>query len=58
MMAGRMGKTGAAKDAVVHATVHLGEPEEMSGFGLAVDIKVEGVDEDVVQAGHEVNASR
>lgn len=43
-----------AKDAVVHASVHLGEPKDMGGFGIAVDIKVEGVDEELLQAGHEV----
>lgn len=54
MMAGRMGRPGGANDAVVHATVHLGEPEEMKGFGIAVDISVEGVDEELLQAGHDV----
>ncbi|RDB16717.1 hypothetical protein Hypma_002554 [Hypsizygus marmoreus] len=53
MMAGRMGKPDNAKKAVVHTSVHLGEPNEIGGFGLAVDIKVEGVDEDVLKAGHE-----
>jgi Ohr subfamily peroxiredoxin len=53
MMAGKMGKPGAAKDAVVHTSVHIGEPKEIGGFGIAVDIKVEGVDEDLLKAGHE-----
>ena len=30
---------------VVHASVHIGMPDDMEGFGLAVNIKVEGVDE-------------
>ncbi|KAG6877889.1 hypothetical protein C0993_002553 [Termitomyces sp. T159_Od127] len=51
---GRMGKD--ASKAVVHASVHLGEPKELEGFGLAVDIKVEGVDDDVLKAGHEHGA--
>ncbi|KAG6812702.1 hypothetical protein H0H92_001204 [Tricholoma furcatifolium] len=51
LVAGRMGKD--ASNAVVHTSVHLGEPKELGGFGLAVDIKVEGVDEDVLKAGHE-----
>lgn len=56
MMAGRLGKTDAVKDAVIHTRVHLGEAEQMGGFGIAVDIKVEGVeDEEVIKAGHEVN---
>lgn len=53
MAAGRMGKAESAKKAVVHTSVHIGEPKEMGGFGLAVDINVEGVDEDVLKAGHE-----
>jgi len=55
LMAGRMGKT--AKDAVVHTSVHIGEPNGLSGFGIAVDIKVEGVDEELLKAGHEVRAA-
>lgn len=56
MMAGRMGRPESAKDAVVRASVHIGEPNEMSGFGLAVDIKVEGIDEELLKAGHEVRS--
>lgn len=55
MMAGRLGKSEAVKDAVIHTSVHLGEADEIGGFGIAVDIKVEGVeDEEVIKAGHEV----
>lgn len=55
MMAGRMGKKDAANNAVIHVDVHLGEAEKLGGFGLAVDIKVEGVkDEELIKAGHEV----
>ncbi|KAF9467446.1 OsmC-like protein [Collybia nuda] len=53
MMAGRMGKAESTKNAVVHASVHLGEPNDIGGFGIAVDIKVEGVPDDVLKAGHE-----
>ena len=53
LAAGRMGKADNAKNAVVHTSVHIGEPKEGGGFGLAVDIKVENVDEDVLKAGHE-----
>ncbi|KAF8444768.1 OsmC-like protein [Boletus edulis BED1] len=53
LMAGRLGKSDAVKDAVIHTSVHLGEAE-IGGFGIAVDIKVEGVeDEEVIKAGHE-----
>ncbi|KAG1900503.1 OsmC/Ohr family [Suillus fuscotomentosus] len=54
MMAGKTGKRDAARHAVIHTTVHLGEAEGLGGFGLAVDIKVEGVeDEELIKAGHE-----
>lgn len=57
MMAGKTGKKHAAKHAVVHTQVHIGEPNDIGGFGLAVDIKVEGVDDDaLIQAGHEVSS--
>ena len=39
---------------VVHASVHIGTPDDMEGFGLAVNIKVEGVDEELLKASHEV----
>ncbi|KAN0091269.1 OsmC/Ohr family [Tylopilus felleus] len=54
MVANRLGKSDAVKGAVIHTSVHLGEAEQIGGFGIAVDIKVEGVeDEDVIKAGHE-----
>jgi len=50
----KMGKKDAVKNAVIHTKVHLGEAEELGGFGLAVDIKVEGVeDEELIKAGHD-----
>jgi organic hydroperoxide reductase OsmC/OhrA len=58
LVAGKLGKGDSAKDAVVHTSVHIGEPKEMPGFGLAVDIKVEGVDEDVIKGAHEVRFSQ
>lgn len=53
LIAGRTGKKDMAKNAVVHANVHIGEPENLEGFGIAVDIKVEGIDEELLKAGHE-----
>jgi len=54
MMAGKAGKKDAVKNAMIHTQVHLGEPKDIGGFGIAVDIKVEGVeDEALIQAGHE-----
>ena len=53
-MAKRLGKEEMGKNAVVHTSVHIGTPDSMPGFGLAVDIKVEGVDEELLKAGHEV----
>ena len=43
------------KKAVVPTTVHLGTPENIEGFGLAVDIKAEGVDDELLNAAHEVS---
>jgi hypothetical protein len=51
-----LGKPDAVKNATVHAQVHIGAPEKLNGFGIAVDIKVEGVEDDeVIAAGHEVS---
>ncbi|KAH9858472.1 OsmC-like protein [Lenzites betulinus] len=53
MVAGKTGKTDRARNAVVHTQVHLGQPEGMEGFGLQVDIQVEGVEDmELIQAGH------
>ncbi|KAF9010786.1 organic hydroperoxide resistance protein [Cyathus striatus] len=41
------------KNAVVHTSVHIGEPKHLEGFGISVDIKVEGVDDELLAAGHE-----
>lgn len=49
-----LGKSDMAKNAVVHASVSIGLSAEIQGFGLAVDIKVEGIDEELLKAGHEV----
>ncbi|KAH8107953.1 OsmC-like protein [Cristinia sonorae] len=51
MVAGQQGKTDAARNAKVHAQVHLGKPKDMKGFGLAVDIQVEGVDDQALIDG-------
>ncbi|KAJ3569366.1 hypothetical protein NP233_g5092 [Leucocoprinus birnbaumii] len=53
LMARNQKKPEQAEAAKVHVSVALGEPENIGGFGLAVDIKVEGVDEEVLQAAHE-----
>jgi len=54
MVAGKAGKNDAVKNAVIHANVHIGEPKDIGGFGIAVDIKVENVDDEaLIQAGHE-----
>ncbi|KAJ4466378.1 OsmC-like protein [Lentinula lateritia] len=52
-VAKNLGKADMAKNAKVHASVHIGEPEGMPGFGIAVDMKVEGIDEKLLKAGHE-----
>jgi len=48
------GKSEMAKNAVVRASVHIGPAAELGGLGLAVDIKVEGIDEELLKAGHEL----
>jgi hypothetical protein len=53
-MAKRMGKEEMGDKAIVHSSVHLGTIDNMEGFGLAVDIKVEGIDEELLKAAHEV----
>ncbi|KAI0346819.1 OsmC-like protein [Trametopsis cervina] len=48
----KLGKTDEARNAVVHTQVHLGKPNGMDGYGLEVEIQVEGVSQDLVDAGH------
>ena len=52
MVSGQMGKGDEARNAVVHTQVHLGKPKEMDGFGLEVEIQVEGVSQELLDAGH------
>ncbi|KAI0042361.1 OsmC-like protein [Auriscalpium vulgare] len=54
LAAGRVGKTREVGTAVVHAQVHVGEAVEVGDYGLAVDIQVEGVDQELVNAGREL----
>ena len=55
LVASQMGKRDIAKNAVIHTQVHIGQPEKMEGFGLRVDIQVEGIDDDeLIEAGHKV----
>ena len=51
----QLGKDEQGKKAVVHAQVHIGPPEDRAGLGLAVDLTVEGVDEELLQAAHQVS---
>ncbi|RDX42712.1 OsmC-like protein, partial [Lentinus brumalis] len=52
LVAGQTGKSEMAKNATVHTQVHMGQPEGMDGFGLEVHIQVEGVDMELIEAGH------
>ncbi len=54
LVARQMNKTDMAQHAKVHVTVHLGEPNDLPGFGIGVNVKVEGIDDELLQAGHEV----
>ncbi|EMD33577.1 hypothetical protein CERSUDRAFT_98143 [Gelatoporia subvermispora B] len=56
LAAARAGKMELAENAKVHATVFLGHPTDpdMDGFGLRVEIAVEGCDDDaIISAAHE-----
>ncbi|KAF7796647.1 hypothetical protein EIP86_007829 [Pleurotus ostreatoroseus] len=51
--AGQQGKTDMARNAVVHTQVYLGKPKDMEGFGLEVEVQVEGIeDQALIDAGH------
>ncbi|KAF8512418.1 OsmC-like protein [Gautieria morchelliformis] len=53
LMAGQAGKKDLAANAKIHTSVHIGEPSDIPGFGIAVDIEVEGVpDEQLIQDAH------
>ncbi|KAJ8518155.1 hypothetical protein ONZ45_g4763 [Pleurotus djamor] len=52
-VAARAGKKDLIADAAVKATVHLGEPEQIGGFGIGVEIEVSGAPQDLVDEAHE-----
>lgn len=54
MVSSRFEKMSEARHAVVHTQVHLGKPKDMDGFGLEVEVQVEGVDQELIDAGHAV----
>ncbi|KAH9941161.1 OsmC-like protein [Epithele typhae] len=55
MVSGQMGRKEAAMNAVIRTQVHIGQPKEMEGFGLRVDIQVEGIqDDELIQAAHKL----
>lgn len=59
LVAGQQGKSELVKNATVHAQVHMGKPNGLKGFGLEVEIQVEGIeDQALIDAGHEVYLSR
>jgi len=48
------GKSDAVKDAKINLSVHIGTPTDKPGFGIAVDIAVQGVsDKELIQAAHD-----
>ena len=57
LVGSKMGKADMARNAVVHTQVHLGQPNDMDGFGLEVEIKVDGADQELIDAGHAVSES-
>ena len=51
----RAGQKEVGEGAVVHADVSIGRPKDVPGFGLAVVLRVEGVeDQAILDAAHEV----
>ncbi|KZV70720.1 OsmC-like protein [Peniophora sp. CONT] len=55
LAAGRLGKTHAASKAAVYADVNIGDAKEHGDYGLSVDIRVEGIeDQEVIDAGHKL----
>ncbi|KAF8584819.1 OsmC-like protein [Ramaria rubella] len=53
LTASMAGKKDLVKEAKIHTAVHLGEPNDKPGFGIAVDIEVEGVaDEQLITDAH------
>ncbi|TFK22208.1 organic hydroperoxide resistance protein [Coprinopsis marcescibilis] len=50
--ANELGKPEAGAKAVVHTEVSIGPSNELPGFALEVNITVEGVDSELVQAAH------
>ena len=57
-VAKNLGKAEMAKRATVRTSVHIGSPTDLPGFGLAVDIKVDGVDRELLEAGHKVKSHK
>ena len=57
-VAKNLGKAEMAKRATVRTSVHIGSPTDLPGFGLAVDIKVDGVDKELLEAGHKVKSHK
>ena len=49
-----LGKEEMGKKVVIHTTVHIGTPDNIECFGLAIDIKAEGIDDKLLDAAHEV----
>ncbi|KAJ8076306.1 hypothetical protein PM082_000726 [Marasmius tenuissimus] len=52
-VAPKYGKKDIAQSAKIHVSVSLGEVNEKPGFGLEVNIKAEGIDEELLKAAHE-----
>jgi hypothetical protein len=57
-VAARDGKKAAAENAKIHSKVSLGHPEGLDGFGLSIELAVEGVEDSaLIAAAHEVSWS-
>lgn len=57
MESNKFGMTNEAKNAVVRTQVHLGKPKDTEGYALEVELQVEGVPQELIDAGHKVRTS-
>lgn len=49
-----LGKKEIARRAIVRTSVHIGTPDDMEGYGIRVDVKVQGVDRGIMKTAYEV----
>lgn len=59
LVAGKRGMAEQAKNATIRSSVHIGKPEGQEGFALAVDMTVNGIDDQsLLDEAHKVRSVR